>query len=90
MLARERADILLAEVNELLLLVGIYTHAEHFSTFTTHHLADDTADRRGKLHLRILLVDEQGIPGLDLVALLDNNLWSDTLEIIRYKCELAI
>ena len=90
MLASKRADILLAEVNELLLLVGIHSHAEHFSTFTTNHLADCSANWRGKLNLRILLVNEQSIPGLDLIALLDNNLWSYTLEIIGYKRELAV
>ena len=82
MLAIEAADVLLAKVQRLLLGIGINLDAEHFSPFTTHHLTDSTAHWRGKLHFRILFVDKQSIPGLDLITLFDNNLWSDTLEII--------
>ena len=90
LLARKGTRITLAEVHKLLLRVSIHPDAEHFTTLTTHHLADSTADGRGELNLGILLVDKQCIPGLDLVAFVNDHLRSDPFEIIGHKCKLAV
>ena len=82
--------VLTPEVNKLLLLIRIDLYTEHFSSLATHHRLDGTAHGRGKLHIGILFVDEQRIPGLDMITLLDDDFGNDTGEIIRYKCKLAI
>ena len=74
----------------LLLLVSLDLHAEHFSSFATHHLTDHTADWRGKPDFGILLVDKQRIPGLDMVTLLDNHFRSDSLEVVGYQRILSL
>ena len=84
LLATHAANVALSEVRKLLLSIGINLDAEHFPAFTTHHFADGTAHRRGKLHIGILFVDKQGIPGFNLVTFLDNDFWSDPLEIVRH------
>jgi hypothetical protein len=86
----EGTDILLAEVHRLLLSVGLHFDAEHLTAFTTHHLADSTADGRGKLHFRILFVDKQRIPGFDFVTFVDYDLRSDSFEIVRHQSILAV
>ena len=83
-------NVLFAEIYLLLLGIGIHLHAEHFPSFATHHGTDCTADGGGKLHFGILLVDKQGIPGLDMITFLHKDFRSDSLEIIRNQRILSL
>ena len=83
-------NIPLAEIHKTLLSVGIHLYTEHFSTFTTHDGTHRTTDWRGKLHLRILFVHKQRIPGLNLIAFLNDNLRRHTLKVIRHQSVFAV
>ena len=87
-LTRQFGDVLHTKVLELLLSISIYPYAEHLSSVTTLHGRYRTADRRGKLDSRVVLVDEQCVTGQDLVTFLDDDLWNDTFEIIGYQSVL--
>ena len=88
-LAIKLRQVFTAEVYIRLLLVGFHLHAEHLSTFTTLDSRHAATHWRGKLHLGILLVHEQGIPRPDSIAFLDQDLRSHSFEVIGHKCILA-
>ena len=68
-----------------LLLVGFHLYAEHLPALTTLDGSHTATHRRGKLHLRISLVDKQRLSGFDMVTLMDNDLRRNTLEIVGHQ-----
>ena len=79
-----------AKVHGLLLRVCLHSDAAHLPALAAHHFAYCATDGRSELHFGILLVDKQGLPGLDMVALMNDNLGNDTLEIGRGDAILPV
>ena len=89
-LQHEGLDVALCvELACFLLLVSLHTDAQQFATVAAFHHADCSADRAHELHFGMQLVNEQGIPSLHGITLLDHHFGFHTIEVIGNECILA-
>ena len=76
------------KVHRLLLGIGCNDNAHHLTTCTTVNSSHNARYRTYELHFRMLLVNKQSLPGLDMLALSHHHLGSNAYEVIGYECVL--
>ena len=89
-LQHERLQVTLSvELACFLLLVSLHADAQQFATVAALHQAYCSADRAHELHFGMQLVNEQGIPSLHGITLLDHHLGFHASEVIGDERILA-